>query len=46
MTAPHIFIATGSRPMIPQIEGLEGTPYMTSTEALQNKKLPKSLIVI
>jgi len=46
MTADKIFIAAGSRPQIPNIPGLQGTPYMTSTEALRNTKLPQCLIVV
>jgi dihydrolipoamide dehydrogenase len=46
LSADTIFIATGSRPQIPDIPGLEGTPYMTSKEALRNTILPKSMIVI
>ena len=46
LTAERIYIATGSRPQIPDIEGLAETPYMTSKEALRNTKLPKSMIVI
>jgi mycothione reductase len=41
-----ILIATGARPLIPKIEGLEGTPYMTSTEALRGTTLPKKMVVI
>ncbi len=46
ITAKKIFIAVGARPRIPNIPGLAGTPYMTSTKALQNTKQPKKLIVI
>lgn len=46
MTADKIFIAVGSRPRIPGIEGLEGTPYLTSTEALRRTQLPKRMIVM
>lgn len=46
ITADKIFIATGSRPRVPNIPGLEGTPFMTSREALRNTKQPKHLIVI
>ncbi len=46
ITAKKIFIATGAKPSIPPIPGLKGTPYMTSTEALRNTKLPKKLIVL
>ncbi|MDP2625218.1 MAG: dihydrolipoyl dehydrogenase [Candidatus Peregrinibacteria bacterium] len=46
LTANRIFIAVGARPMIPKIEGLEGTPFMTSREALRLEKQPNSLMVI
>jgi len=46
ITADKIIIAAGARTMIPPIPGLKGTPFMTSSEALRNKKIPKNLIVI
>ena len=46
ITADRFLIATGSSSDIPPIPGLAGTPYWTSTEALEAKKLPKHLIVI
>ena len=39
-------IATGARPAIPPIPGLEGTPYWTSTEALASATIPARLAVI
>ncbi len=45
-TAPLIIVATGSRPKIPDIPGLAGTPYWTSREALRSDDLPKSLVVL
>ena len=41
-----ILIATGSSPTIPNIEGLQNTPYWTSTEALLSGVLPNHLIVL
>ena len=41
-----VLIASGARPFIPPIEGLDNVDYMTSTEALRLTKLPKSMIVI
>jgi len=41
-----IVIAAGARPFIPPIEGLDKVPYMTSTEALRQTKLPKSMVII
>jgi len=46
LTADKIFLAIGTRPTIPNIDGLKDTPFMTSTEALRNTKLPKKLIVV
>jgi len=46
ISADYIFIAAGSEPMIPYIEGLTETPYLTSTEALRLIDLPKKVMVI
>ena len=46
ITADKIFIAVGTRPTIPNIPGLVGAPFMTSTEALRNTTLPSSMIII
>jgi mercuric reductase len=45
IAADRILIATGRRPAIPAVPGLEDTPYWTSTEALAAKELPGHLIV-
>lgn len=39
-------IATGASPVIPDVAGLSGTPYWTSTEALATRELPAHLIVL
>lgn len=44
--ADKILIASGTRPSIPQIKGLEGTGFMTSDEALRLKKQPRALTII
>lgn len=46
ITANKIYVATGSRPQIPNIPGLSETPFFTSKEALSNTKKPKKMIVI
>jgi mercuric reductase len=51
LTADRFVIATGSRPNVPPIEGLDDVPYLTSDlltvgEGLELTELPKSLIVI
>ncbi len=39
-------IATGSSPRIPNIPGMESVDYLTSTEALELARLPRSLLVV
>jgi mercuric reductase len=39
-------IATGARPAVPLIAGLEDTPYWTSTDALACESVPPRLLVI
>ncbi len=41
-----IFIAAGSRPLIPPIKGLGGIDYLTSDTVLELKERPESLIII
>ncbi|MGH8690505.1 MAG: mercury(II) reductase [Burkholderiales bacterium] len=44
--ADRVLVATGGHPAIPDIPGLAGTPYWTSTEALVAAELPQHLIVL
>lgn len=44
--ADRILIATGRSPSIPAIEGLAGTPYWTSTEALAAKEIPEQIVML
>jgi mercury(II) reductase len=44
--AGKIIIATGARPAVPAIAGIEAVPYLTSTTALELEELPRSLLVI
>jgi mycothione reductase len=46
LTADKILIATGTRPRIPEINGLKGCGYITSDEALRLKSQPKVLTII
>ena len=41
-----IFIASGSRPTIPDIEGLDRIPYLTSETLLDLERLPESMVII
>jgi mycothione reductase len=42
----RIFIASGARPLIPPIEGLDKVNFLTNESALELKNLPESLIII
>ena len=44
--ARGVVVATGSRASIPPIEGLAGTPYWTSREAVAATEAPESMIVL
>ena len=46
ITAPKIVIATGSRPKIPKIEGLDKVNFLTSSAALRLGRKPKSMTII
>jgi mercuric reductase len=44
---PHrVVVATGARPWAPPIPGLEEAGYLTSSEAVNLRELPRSLVVI
>ena len=45
-SAKRFVIATGSRPAVPAIPGLETVPYFTNETIFENKVLPKHLIII
>jgi mycothione reductase len=42
----NIFLASGSRPFIPPIKGLDSVDYLTNETLLQLEELPDSLIII
>ena len=46
VAAGKIIIATGGRPAVPPIPGIESVAYLTSTTLLELETLPRSLIVI
>ena len=39
-------IATGSHPTAPPVEGLEEVGYLTNVEALQLRRLPRSMVIV
>jgi pyruvate/2-oxoglutarate dehydrogenase complex dihydrolipoamide dehydrogenase (E3) component len=42
----RLVIATGSRPLIPPIPGLDGVGYWTNREATRRREVPSSMIVL
>jgi pyruvate/2-oxoglutarate dehydrogenase complex dihydrolipoamide dehydrogenase (E3) component len=46
LSADTIFINTGSRPLIPEIKGLESIRYFTSRTILELEVLPQHLVII
>ena len=46
ISAGKIIIATGARPAVPAIPGIDTVPCLTSTTALDLEKLPRSLLVV
>ncbi len=46
ITADTIFVAAGTRPMVPPVEGLESVDYLTSKTALELEEQPDELVVI
>ncbi len=51
LSGEKILIATGSRPVLPEIDGLHDVPFLTSDlltndEPMEMRELPRSLIVI
>jgi len=46
ITGERVVVATGSRPLVPPIDGLDDVDYMTSQDALYRRDLPDSLVVL
>ena len=46
ITSKMIFLSIGSRPVIPPIDGLEKTGYLTSDSIIKITQLPKSMAII
>ena len=44
--AEHYLVATGARPRVPPIDGLDGVDYLTSTSAMEVSAVPDSLVVL
>jgi pyruvate/2-oxoglutarate dehydrogenase complex dihydrolipoamide dehydrogenase (E3) component len=45
LAAPHIFVNTGGRPVVPDWTGLAEVPYLTNTSMMELDVLPEHLVV-
>ena len=46
ITAPKVIVATGGRPAVPDIPGIQDAPTLDSTSLLEMDRLPESLIFL
>ncbi|WP_255152745.1 dihydrolipoyl dehydrogenase family protein [Halorarius halobius] len=46
VTSEKVVVATGSRPIVPPIEGLDEIDYLTSQDALYLREPPESLVIM
>ncbi len=46
ITADHVVIAAGSRPVIPDVPGLDAVPYLTSDTVMRIDELPERLLIL
>jgi pyruvate/2-oxoglutarate dehydrogenase complex dihydrolipoamide dehydrogenase (E3) component len=46
MTGKQIFINAGGRPLIPNLEGLDQVPYLTSTSIMDLDQVPAHLLIL
>jgi pyruvate/2-oxoglutarate dehydrogenase complex dihydrolipoamide dehydrogenase (E3) component len=46
LQAPSIFLNVGARPLVPDMPGVDSTPFLTSTSILDLEELPRHLVVV
>jgi pyruvate/2-oxoglutarate dehydrogenase complex dihydrolipoamide dehydrogenase (E3) component/uncharacterized membrane protein YdjX (TVP38/TMEM64 family) len=46
ITTRHIVVATGGRPLVPKIEGIDEVDYVTSDSVWELEELPERLVVL
>lgn len=46
LTSRHIVLATGARPLVPELPGLEQVPWLTSDTLWQLRTAPRQLLVL
>lgn len=46
LEADRVFINTGQRPAVPDLDGLDGVPYLDSTSVMELGEVPEHLLVL
>lgn len=46
LTADRFFLNTGLQPVIPDIEGIQSIPYLTSTTIMELSEIPEHLLIL
>ena len=46
LSAPRIVVATGSRPFVPPIDGIDGVPYLTNENLFDLTEQPAHLMIV
>lgn len=46
LTADQVVLATGSRPVVPDVDGLHDVPHVTSDTVLRLEELPRRMVVL
>ena len=46
ITAHRIFISIGTRPLVPNIQGLDSVPYLTTDNFFNLREFPESMIIL
>jgi pyruvate/2-oxoglutarate dehydrogenase complex dihydrolipoamide dehydrogenase (E3) component len=46
LQARHFLIATGARPVVPEIPGLSSVPFVTYHQIFDNQRLPRSMVIV
>jgi pyruvate/2-oxoglutarate dehydrogenase complex dihydrolipoamide dehydrogenase (E3) component len=46
LATKSVIVATGSHPTAPPVEGLEEAGYLTNVEALELRRLPRSMVIV
>ncbi len=46
LAAPRFVVAAGSRPAVPDIDGLQGAPYLTNETLFDLQELPRHLVIL